>query len=168
MSKLEKSKFRPDSIQRINSLKDMTLASFLQRLIAFYIDIFIVVIILIAIEIPVIIKETAHSTVNHHYEINPFHGWSIIVLVLYSGLLTYFLKGQTLGKKIMKIKVISLTHEHISLWHSIERALGYGASALEAGFGFVQFFIHPNRQTVHDRIAETIVISLKKDKKITC
>jgi uncharacterized RDD family membrane protein YckC len=167
MSKLGKSKFKPDSIERINSLKDVTLASFLQRFIAFGIDIFIVVIILIAIEIPVIIKETSHSTVNHNYEINPFHGWSIIVVVLYSGLLTYFLKGQTLGKKIMKIKVISLTHEHISLWHSIERALGYGASALEAGFGFVQFFIHPNRQTVHDRIAETIVISLKKDKKLT-
>jgi uncharacterized RDD family membrane protein YckC len=167
MSKLGKSKFKPDSIERINSLKDVTLASFLQRLIAFMIDITVIVIILIAIEIPVIIKETAHSTANHHYEINPFHGWSILVVVLYSGLLTYFLKGQTVGKKVMKIKIISLTHEHISLWHSIERALGYGASFLEGGFGFVQFFIHPNRQTVHDRIAETIVVSLKKDKRIT-
>jgi uncharacterized RDD family membrane protein YckC len=44
------------------------------------------------------------------------------------------------------------------LWHAIERALGYGASALELGFGFLQYFIHPNKQTVHDRIAETIVV----------
>jgi uncharacterized RDD family membrane protein YckC len=44
------------------------------------------------------------------------------------------------------------------MWHSVERALGYGASALEAGFGFLQYFIHPNRRTVHDRIAETIVV----------
>jgi hypothetical protein len=32
-------------------------------------------------------------------------------------------------------------------------------SASEAGFGFAQYFIHPNRQTVHDRIAETIVVA---------
>jgi uncharacterized RDD family membrane protein YckC len=40
--------------------------------------------------------------------------------------------------------------------------LGYGASTLELGFGFIQYFIHPNRQTVHDRIAETIVIDERR------
>lgn len=29
---------------------------------------------------------------------------------------------------------------------------------LEGGFGFIQYFIHPNHRTVHDRIAETIVV----------
>ncbi len=29
---------------------------------------------------------------------------------------------------------------------------------LKFGFGFFQYFIHSNRRTVHDRIAETIVI----------
>jgi uncharacterized RDD family membrane protein YckC len=63
---------------------------------------------------------------------------------------------------LLKIRVVSLAHEHISLWHAIERALGYGASTLELGFGFLQYFIHPNKQTVHDRIAETIVIQERK------
>jgi hypothetical protein len=40
---------------------------------------------------------------------------------------------------------------------AIDRALGYAASSLEAGFGFLQYFTHPNCQTIHDRIAETIV-----------
>jgi len=40
----------------------------------------------------------------------------------------------------------------------VERALGYSASTLEAGFGFFQFFTARNRQCVHDRIAETIVV----------
>ena len=62
----------------------------------------------------------------------------------------------------MKIRVISLVHERLTLWHSIERSLGYGASILEGGFGFMLYFIHPNRQTVHDRIAETIVIKVAK------
>jgi hypothetical protein len=46
----------------------------------------------------------------------------------------------------------------LSLWHSFERALGYGASALEFGFGFLQYFLADNRQTTHDRIAGTIVV----------
>jgi len=29
---------------------------------------------------------------------------------------------------------------------------------LEFGFGFIQYFIHPNKRTVHDRIADTIVV----------
>jgi uncharacterized RDD family membrane protein YckC len=54
--------------------------------------------------------------------------------------------------------VVSLTHPRITLWTAVERALGYGASFLELGFGFLQYFLNPNRQTVHDRIAETIVV----------
>jgi uncharacterized RDD family membrane protein YckC len=46
----------------------------------------------------------------------------------------------------------------------VERALGYGASFLEFGFGFLQYFIDSNRRTVHDRIAETIVIQDRKTK----
>jgi hypothetical protein len=54
----------------------------------------------------------------------------------------------------------------MTLWHSIERALGYGAAALEFGFGFAQFFIHPYRRTVQDRIAETIVVKEKSYCKV--
>ncbi|HUE24899.1 MAG TPA: RDD family protein [Bryobacteraceae bacterium] len=62
------------------------------------------------------------------------------------------------GQRLLRIRVVSLVHRRMSLWHSVERALGYGASVLELGFGFLQYFIHPNRRTVHDRIAETIVV----------
>ncbi len=88
-----------------------------------------------------------------------FQNWySIVWLVLYFGLATYWGNGKTPGKALLRIRSVSLVHERIGLWHSLERALGYGASALEFGFGFVQYFIHPNRRTVHDRIAETIVV----------
>ena len=83
---------------------------------------------------------------------------SAAVAVLYFGLFTYFGKGATPGKRVFRIRVVSLVEHDLSLWHSFERALGYAASSLELGFGFLQYFKHPNRQTVHDRIAETIVI----------
>jgi uncharacterized RDD family membrane protein YckC len=62
----------------------------------------------------------------------------------------------------LKIRAVSLLHQRLSLWHSIERALGYLASSLEAFFGFFQYFIDPNHRTVHDRIAETIVVTERK------
>jgi len=83
----------------------------------------------------------------------------IVVPILYFGVLLWKGKGRTPGKRIMRIRVVSLVHRHLSFWHCVERALGYGAAALEGGFGFVQFFIHPYRRCAQDRLAETIVVT---------
>jgi uncharacterized RDD family membrane protein YckC len=84
----------------------------------------------------------------------------LLIPVLYLGLITYFTNGYTVGKRILKIRIVATNHKQLSLWHSIERSLGYYASSLEFGFGFLQYFIDYNRRTVHDRIAETIVIKV--------
>lgn len=83
----------------------------------------------------------------------------ILVPCLYFGLFLWRWNGQTPGKRLMKIRVVSLVHRHMTFWHSVERALGYGAAALEAGFGFIQFWIHPYRRCAQDRLAETIVVT---------
>ncbi|MES2390482.1 MAG: RDD family protein [Acidobacteriota bacterium] len=83
----------------------------------------------------------------------------VVIPVLYFGILLWKGKGRTPGKRFMKIRVVSLMHRHITFWHSVERALGYGAAALELGFGFAQFFIHPYRRCAQDRLAETIVVT---------
>ncbi len=153
--------FYPVAIDRQQLLKGFLLASFGRRAAAFAIDMGIVILFLGLLSIPEALRSIA-ATGNSHIEINPYHGWQLLSLPLYFGLWTYFGHGQTLGKKLLKIRVVSVTHEHLSLWHSIERSLGYGASILEGGFGFLQYFIHPNRQTVHDRIAETIVIKVER------
>jgi uncharacterized RDD family membrane protein YckC len=151
-------RFQPHGTARRQDLKDLPLASFARRLFAFEIDLVFVLILVAAASLPQVLVEGAK---NQHYELelNPFHGWALLSLPLYFGLGTYLGKGRTVGKKLMRIRVLSLAHDHLTLWHSIERSLGYAASTLEGGFGFLQYFIHPNCQTVHDRIAETIVIS---------
>jgi uncharacterized RDD family membrane protein YckC len=146
---------------RRQSLNGLPLASFGRRAAAFAIDFGIVALFLGLFALPETLRSMA-TTNDFKMDINPFHGWELLSLPLYFGLWTYFGHGQTLGKKLMKIRVISLVHEHLTLWHSIERSLGYGASILEGGFGFIQYFIHPNRQTVHDRIAETIVVKVER------
>ena len=82
--------------------------------------------------------------------------------VAYFTLSFYFWKGKTIGKRLLRIRVISLYHEHLGLWHCFERSLGYYASLLEGGFGFIQALWNPNRMALHDKIGETIVIKLQK------
>jgi len=84
---------------------------------------------------------------------------TVVVPILYCGVLLWAGKGRTPGKRLLKIRVVSLAHRHITFWHAVERALGYGAAALELGFGFVQYFIHPYRRCAQDRLAETIVVT---------
>jgi uncharacterized RDD family membrane protein YckC len=151
--------FNPHETARLRELDGVKLASFARRSIAFLIDLIISVlfssVILLGYE-----YVTGKFNTNNDIKIDfNFENWySLIATVVYFGFSTYFGNGKTLGKKLLKIRVVSITHPQMTLWQSIERALGYGASILEGGFGFIQYFINPNRRTVHDRIAETIVV----------
>lgn len=86
------------------------------------------------------------------------HPGNVVWLILYFGLIVWKTNGQPPGKRLLRIRIVSLVHTRITLWQAVERAVGDGPSMLEGGFGFIQHFIHPNRCCVHDRIAETIVI----------
>jgi len=148
----------------MRELDGAQLASFSRRAVAFALDLvigwllFIVVFVMIIL-IGRMIGAPVRPPGDDPVHLNFFENWySILWWVLYFGLATYFGNGRTPGKRLLGIRVVSLVHGRLGLWHSIERALGYGASGLELGFGFIQYFVHPNRRTVHDRIAETIVV----------
>lgn len=150
--------FNPHTTARQESLANYPLASFSSRALAFILDFFLA--ILIFVSATLLVKWLRGWTPRTHTTVDVnFHDiYSLCFLVAYFGLFLYFGKGQTLGKRIFRIRVLSLVHPQLTLWQSIERALGYGASMLEVGFGFLQYFIHPNHCCVHDRIAETIVV----------
>jgi uncharacterized RDD family membrane protein YckC len=157
--------YQPHELRRLDELKGMPLASFTARAVAFVLDFFVAFLLFLLVLIYgaklLAYLGVIHSDANINLKFDLKHWYSLAFIVLYFGLFTYWGNGRTPGKRLLKIRVVSLVHERMSLWHSIERALGYGASALELGFGFLQYFIHPNKQTVHDRIAETIVINYK-------
>ena len=90
----------------------------------------------------------------------------ISIPTLYFTLTVFFLNGQTIGKRIFKLRVVSLYHKKIGFWHCLERSLGYAASTLEFGLGFVQAIWNHNRMSLHDKIAETIVIKIEKKKEL--
>lgn len=152
--------FHAHESERLLALDGVPLAAFRSRAAAFVIDLMLILVVYLAINLPSALADRARNPAHPllvHFD--PFHGlWGVVALVLYFGILTYIGNGRTPGKRLLGIRVVSAAHDRLSFWQCVERALGYGASALEGGFGFVQYFIHPNHRTVHDRIAETIVV----------
>jgi uncharacterized RDD family membrane protein YckC len=151
---------------------EFILASIRRRFLAFLIDWIVLVMIYLFIITLLSLFDLPISNINVHgifevdLEVENAHKYLITFLkfffgllpVLYFALSFYFWRGRTLGKYILRLKVLSLYHEHLGLWHCIERSLGYFASALEFGFGYIQAFWNPNRMTLHDKIGETIVV----------
>lgn len=154
--------FLAHETRRMDELNGLPLASFKRRALAITID-FVAV---------WVVRKILH--LHGHHEsgaVKYSFAWFMVEGVneaeellesaLYFAVALKLGKGQTLGKWLMKIRVLSLTHHELSWFQTIERALGYGASLLEGGFGFVQYYINRNRQCVHDRIAETIVVDVE-------
>ena len=156
--------YHPHETQRMLMLEGVELASFARRAGAMAIDFAAVVLMLVPITLLLVLWYKARNINNANIDIHfkPFENWySTLLPVVYFGLVVWKTNGRTLGKWLTGIRIVSLGHERITLWQSVERALGYGASLLEAGSGFFQYAVHPNKQTVHDRIAETIVVRVR-------
>lgn len=86
-------------------------------------------------------------------------GWA----ALYFTVFTAWWRGQTIGKKIMGIEVVKLNGNYPSLWESFGRYGGYAAGLATGLLGFLQIYWDPNRQTIQDKISETLVLRLKRN-----
>jgi hypothetical protein len=81
-------------------------------------------------------------------------GWASLYLTV---MLSWW-KGQTVGKRLMKIRVLRLDGEPITWWTAFERAGGYAAGFATGLLGFAQVIWDANRQAIHDRIVGTVVV----------
>jgi uncharacterized RDD family membrane protein YckC len=156
-------RFHADESARREALDGIALATFWQRALGYFIDLFLAVVLWAPLEF------AWRRYLLHQDQIDlkfDFHeAGNIVVVLLYLGLANYFGNGQTPGKRVARTRAVSLTSERMGPWQSVERALGYGAAVLEGGLGFVQFFWDRNRMCAQDRLAETIVIDVRKRAK---
>jgi uncharacterized RDD family membrane protein YckC len=159
-AKAERRRYHAHAGARADRLDGLLLATFGQRLLGYCVDLVIAVIIWFPIEFSW--RYFFHHEKDIHLVWDFHHAGNYIVMVLYWGLATYFCNGRTLGKWVARTQVLSLTSERMGLWQSVERGLGYGAAVLEGGLGFLQFFWDHNRMCAQDRLAETIVIDVRK------
>lgn len=88
-----------------------------------------------------------------------------VTFLLYFTFFPFWLKGQSPGKKLLRIRAVRLIGKPLTLFTCFERAGGYSASVATLGTGFLQAFWDAQRQTIHDRIAGTVVIRLRRKQK---
>ena len=163
--------FEPHPTDRAEHLRGTPLASFGRRAAALAIDFFLAGVTFVGLAVLGILALAQLGWLDEegdylvHFKF--FGNWySVLWSVFYLGLSNHLGDGATTGKRWLGIRAVSLSHARLRGWQAFERALGYGASALELGFGFVQYFFNRNRQTVHDRIAETIVIDERAARRL--
>jgi uncharacterized RDD family membrane protein YckC len=87
-------------------------------------------------------------------------GWSGLYFTFFTGLTG----GQTPGKRLLGIRVLRLDGKPISWWISFERFGGYAAGLLTGLLGFFQILWDRNRQGVHDKLAETVVVRVSRER----
>ena len=81
-------------------------------------------------------------------------GWAALYLTITHA----WWRGTSVGKKIFRIRVVMIDLRPLNWWLSFERAGGYAAGFATGFLGFAQIFWDPNRQAIHDKVSETVVI----------
>lgn len=159
-SSLARRTFQAHENSHATALEGLPLAAFWQRALGYLVDVLLAVVLWVPVEF------AWRRYVLHEQDINlkwDFHEvGNIIVALIYWGVGNYWGNGQTPGKWFARTRAVSLTSARMGLWQSIERSLGYGAAVLEGGLGFLQFFWDRNRMCAQDRLAETIVVDVRK------
>lgn len=80
---------------------------------------------------------------------------------LYFTAFTSLWRGQTPGKRLLGVRVLRLDGKPMGLWASFERFGGYAAGLVTGLLGFAQVFWDRNRQAIHDKISETVVVRVR-------
>ena len=147
-------------------------AGFISRFIAFSIDLVIISLtialgvffvneIITFFGIPVLITQwlgnTADTTtiesVLRVLVFLLYHIYAILYFAVFWSLI-----GYTPGKYVLQLRVVRVDGLRLGFWRSVLRAVCYYLSALLLFMGFIWIIFDKNRQGLHDKIANTVVI----------
>jgi len=84
-----------------------------------------------------------------------------VVIVITAGFYYIFfwtLMGQTPGKMLLGVKIVSLDGSRLTFWQALRRCIGYYLSALALYAGYWWVLIDNRRQGWHDKLAGTVVV----------
>jgi len=142
-------------------------AGFWRRYIALGIDAYIVGLIgflVLLLVILIFIPLTFHCDfVTFQSKYGKFWRGIIVQLIGWGVMLGYFVVmhgkyGATLGKMIMRIKIVRIDYSPISYKIAMIRCLGFLLSIATFGIGFLLAAFDSHKQSLHDKIAKTYVV----------
>jgi uncharacterized RDD family membrane protein YckC len=134
------------------------------RLAAFVLDLILIVPVVKLLQSPMkrgMLDSSLMRDLDHY---NHYQNMSLLVFItvfcLYHTLMIYW-KNQTFGKMFFAIKVLPLSGRH-SWFLLIIRSLTLLVSLVPFAIPLITLFHHPMRRSFHDRVSDTIVVSLKE------
>jgi uncharacterized RDD family membrane protein YckC len=139
---------------------EMVKVGFLRRLVAYFIDGIILSIVSWILQLifgaPMVLDPTTGQTATSMMGVVG----TLLVIVIEIAYFVYFWSssGQTPGKKIMGIKVVTTDGQLVSFGKAFLRLVGYVISGFVFCLGFIWIIFDSNKQGWHDKIAGTYVI----------
>jgi uncharacterized RDD family membrane protein YckC len=136
-------------------------AGFVSRLLAYGIDIAAIVVMLLAFGWLVETVTTLFPPVLVDPEgLLRIAIASVVVVVTAAFYYIFFwtLMGQTPGKMLLGVRVVSLDGSRPTFWQALRRFIGYFLSAFVFYVGYLWVLIDNRRQAWHDKLAGTIVV----------
>ena len=142
-------------------------AGFWKRLAAAFIDSIILFIFIQIIEafVSPIIMESLIAQAQETATL-PFLGGAVVyfmifplIIVLYFALFESSSKQATLGKQLLKIKVVDYNGKRLSLLRALGRTFSKILSMIPLYVGFIMVGASQKKQALHDKIAKTYVVN---------
>jgi len=145
----------------------VTVIGFGRRFVATLIDGLVVLFITFILMAVFAILSIIVASYNPYGDLVGFHTLFLVSAIVISAI--YYVRfwttseGQTIGKGMMNIRVISTDGSSISVGKGIIRYLGYIISGLIFSLGFIWITFDGKRQGWHDKIAGTYVVDEDDD-----
>ena len=148
-------------------------AGFFTRLLAFLVDVFILVTVasLVTVTITAVLRvfgvdvqQCARLSTGMNFEFVLCSVAAIALIVINISIIPlYFilfwgLSGQTLGKAVLGVRVVRISGKRMGIGTAILRYIGYSVSFIFLGLGFGWILVDDRRQGWHDKIAGTCVV----------
>ncbi len=136
-------------------------AGFVSRLLAYGIDIAIITVMVVAFGWLVDTVTRFFPTVVFDPEGTIGFVLAGVVIAVTAGIYYVFfwtLTGQTPGKMLLGLQVVSLDGSNLTFWQAMRRLIGYFLSALALYAGYWWVLIDNRRQGWHDKLAGTVVV----------
>ena len=133
-----------------------------KRLLAYIIDmvLFMIVLMLISGVVTLLMVKTSNNPQESLESFNSIMNIFIpLAFLLYFALMESSAKQGTLGKMLMKIKVINAEGERLSKKDAFIRNIARYLSGIILGLGYIMIMFTKDKQSLHDKLAKTYVIA---------
>ncbi len=117
-----------------------------------------------SIRLMAMIIDTIIMGVPAYFLINEYFADAFIAIVTIS--LWIIWKGQSIGKKLVNIKIVNENYEDINIKTAIIRYIGYIVSTITLLVGFAIVPFREDKRALHDLMANTYVIHTDKDNTV--